>query len=51
MVEDATFLLNRLKSFSFTSAANYSLTVIPLFILMGALGRLAPAITPCVKTR
>jgi tripartite ATP-independent transporter DctM subunit len=36
MVENLTFLLNRLKSFSFASAANYSLTVIPLFILMGA---------------
>lgn len=36
MVEDAAFLLNRLKSLPFSSAANYSLTVIPLFILMGA---------------
>lgn len=36
MVEDLPFLLNRLKSFSFSQAASNSLTVIPLFILMGA---------------
>ncbi|GGE77087.1 TRAP transporter large permease [Stappia taiwanensis] len=36
MVEDAGFLLARLKSFSFIHTANYALTVIPLFILMGA---------------
>lgn len=36
MIEDLPFLLNRLKSFSFTQAASYTLTVIPLFILMGA---------------
>ncbi|PAT34024.1 TRAP transporter large permease [Vandammella animalimorsus] len=36
MVEDLPFLLNRLKSFSYTQSASYLLTVIPLFILMGA---------------
>lgn len=36
MVEDTGFLLARLKSFSFIHTANYALTVIPLFILMGA---------------
>ncbi len=36
MVENLTFLLARLKSFSFAHSANYALTVIPLFILMGA---------------
>lgn len=36
MVEDLPFLLNRLKSFSFSQSASYTLTVIPLFILMGA---------------
>lgn len=36
MSEDLSFLLSRLKSLPFSSAANYSLTVIPLFILMGA---------------
>jgi C4-dicarboxylate transporter, DctM subunit len=36
MVENLTFLLARLKSFSFAQSANYALTVIPLFILMGA---------------
>ncbi|GAA0607103.1 TRAP transporter large permease [Paenochrobactrum glaciei] len=36
MIEDLPFLLNRLKSFSFTQSASYTLTVIPLFILMGA---------------
>lgn len=36
MVEDPAFLFNRLKSFSYTQSASYLLTVIPLFILMGA---------------
>lgn len=36
MVENLAFLLARLKSFSFSNTANYALTVIPLFILMGA---------------
>jgi len=36
MVEDVGFVLNRLKSFSYTNTASYLLTVIPLFILMGA---------------
>ena len=36
MVENLAFLLARLKSFSFAHTANYALTVIPLFILMGA---------------
>lgn len=36
MVEDATFVLNRLKSYSYAQSASYLLTVIPLFILMGA---------------
>ncbi|WP_142846115.1 TRAP transporter large permease [Telmatospirillum sp. J64-1] len=36
MVEDFSFLMNRLKTFSFSNTANYSLTVIPLFVLMGA---------------
>jgi tripartite ATP-independent transporter DctM subunit len=36
MVENLAFLLARLKSFSFAHTANYGLTVIPLFILMGA---------------
>lgn len=36
MVEDLAFLLARLKSFSFAQSASYALTVIPLFILMGA---------------
>lgn len=36
MVEDLPFLLNRLKTFSFSNTANYTMTVIPLFILMGA---------------
>lgn len=36
IVEDLPFLLNRLKAFSFSHSASYALTVIPLFILMGA---------------
>jgi len=36
MIEDVEFVLNRLKSFSYTTGASYLLTVIPLFILMGA---------------
>ncbi|WP_341646187.1 TRAP transporter large permease [Thauera sp. SDU_THAU2] len=36
MVENLDFLLNRLKSFPFSTTASYTLTVIPLFILMGA---------------
>lgn len=36
MVENLTFLLNRLKSFSYSTTATSTLTVIPLFILMGA---------------
>jgi len=36
MVENLGFLIARLKSFSFAHTANYALTVIPLFILMGA---------------
>ncbi|WP_417280245.1 TRAP transporter large permease [Celeribacter sp.] len=36
MVENLGFLLARLKSFSFSHTASYALTVIPLFILMGA---------------
>ena len=36
MVEDFGFVLNRLKSFSYAQSASYLLTVIPLFILMGA---------------
>lgn len=36
MVEDLAFLLARLKTFPFGETANYSLTVIPMFILMGA---------------
>jgi tripartite ATP-independent transporter DctM subunit len=36
MVEDLDFVLNRLKSFSYAHAASYLMTVIPLFILMGA---------------
>lgn len=35
-VEGADFLLARLKSFPFSHTASYTLTVIPLFILMGA---------------
>ncbi|WP_415391556.1 TRAP transporter large permease [Paracoccus sp. SJTW-4] len=36
MVENLAFLLNRLKSFSYSTTATSTLTVIPLFILMGA---------------
>lgn len=36
MLEDITFLLNRLKTFAYSQTASYLLTVIPLFILMGA---------------
>mgnify|MGYP001044434197 CR=1 FL=1 len=36
MIEDLTFVLNRLKAFSYAQSASYLLTVIPLFILMGA---------------
>jgi len=36
MIEDMGFVLNRLKSFSYTTGASYLLTVIPLFVLMGA---------------
>lgn len=36
MIEDLTFVLNRLKTFSYSQSASYLLTVIPLFILMGA---------------
>ncbi|MGE4278473.1 MAG: TRAP transporter large permease [Magnetospirillum sp.] len=36
MVENLGFLLSRLKTFPFSSTANYALTVIPLFVLMGA---------------
>jgi len=37
LLEDLPFVLNRLKSFSYTNTAEYLLTVVPLFILMGAL--------------
>lgn len=36
LVEDMAFVLNRLKAFSYHQTAAYLLTVIPLFILMGA---------------
>lgn len=36
MVENLGFLLSRLKTFPFSTTANYALTVIPLFVLMGA---------------
>lgn len=36
MIEDFDFVLNRLKAFSYSQTASYLLTVIPLFILMGA---------------
>src|SRR5690554_322878 len=36
MIEDLDFVLNRLKSFSYHQSASYLLTVVPLFILMGA---------------
>ncbi|HYG44487.1 MAG TPA: TRAP transporter large permease [Bordetella sp.] len=36
MIEDLDFVLNRLKAFSYHQSASYLLTVVPLFILMGA---------------
>lgn len=36
MIESFGFVLNRLKAFSYHQSASYLLTVIPLFILMGA---------------
>jgi len=36
LLEDFAFVLNRLKAFSYHQSASYLLTVIPLFILMGA---------------
>ncbi len=36
MIEDLNFVLNRLKAFSYHQSASYLLTVVPLFILMGA---------------
>lgn len=36
MVENPDFLMNRMKTFAFSHAASYTMTVIPLFILMGA---------------
>lgn len=36
MVEDLAFVLNRMKAFPYHQSASYLLTVIPLFILMGA---------------
>ena len=36
MIEDLAFVLNRLKAFSYHQSASYLLTVVPLFILMGA---------------
>jgi len=36
LIEDLDFVLNRLKSFSYHQSASYLLTVVPLFILMGA---------------
>ncbi len=36
MIEDLGFVLNRLKAFSYHQSASYLLTVVPLFILMGA---------------
>ena len=36
MIENLDFVLNRLKSFSYHQSASYLLTVVPLFILMGA---------------
>lgn len=35
-MEDMAFVLNRLKTFAYSQTASYLLTVIPLFILMGA---------------
>ncbi|MBI6629507.1 TRAP transporter large permease [Pontibaca salina] len=39
MVEDLSFLLTRLKSISYSTTAVYTLTIIPLFILMGSLAQ------------
>ena len=36
LVEDFTFLMTRLKSISYSTTAVYTLTIIPLFILMGS---------------
>lgn len=36
MVEDLPFLMTRLKSISYSTTAVYTLTIIPLFILMGS---------------
>ncbi len=36
IIEDFGFVLNRLKTFAYSQSASYLLTVIPLFILMGA---------------
>lgn len=36
LLEDVSFVLNRLKTFAYSQSASYLLTVIPLFILMGA---------------
>src|SRR5690606_1532904 len=36
MIENLAFVLNRLKSFSYHQSASYLLTVVPLFILLGA---------------
>lgn len=36
MLEDVAFVLNRLKTFAYHHSADYLLTVIPLFVLMGA---------------
>lgn len=36
VLEDLAFVLNRLKTFAYSQTASYLLTVIPLFILMGA---------------
>lgn len=36
LLEDVFFVLNRLKTFTYHHSADYLLTVIPLFILMGA---------------
>lgn len=36
MVEDFSFLMTRLKSISYSTTAVYTLTIIPLFILMGS---------------
>lgn len=36
LLEDVFFVLNRLKTFTYSHSADYLLTVIPLFIVMGA---------------